>query len=99
VLAALMFHEHHGRPFVLGAVRAALSTRHPIFRLYRTASSEGAPGRRNIDQVFFMNRAPRSALAWRSKGGLLTAPRPIAQLVFHVHHGVRFMLDTKDSTR
>jgi hypothetical protein len=98
VLAALMAKEHHRRPFVLEAVSAALSARHPVRRLDRGAAGEGAPGRLDINHLFFMIKAPSSALTRRPEVGLLAAPRPIAQLGVHVHHCCRLVLDAKQST-
>jgi hypothetical protein len=97
VLAALMFQEYHRRFLVFCAVSAALSARHPVCRMDRIASIEGAPGRPDIHHCRFMDKAPSSALTWRSKDGNGAAPRPITQLACDVHHDICLMHDAKES--
>jgi hypothetical protein len=63
----------------------------------RIASIEGAPGCRNIDQAFFMSKAPRSALTWHSEDWDFATSRPIAQPGAHVHHDICLMHDAKES--
>jgi hypothetical protein len=95
-----MFQEHHDCSFVLEAVSAALSARHPVFRMDRIASIEGACVRINIDHdVVFMDKAPSSALTWHSEDWDFATSRQIAQLAFHVHHDCRLVLDAKQPTR
>jgi hypothetical protein len=97
VLAPEVLKENHALSFVFCAVSAALCTRGTVRRLDRTASIEGTPARPDIDQFFFMNKAPRSALTWHSEVGLRATRRPITQLGVHAHHDRRFVLYAKQS--
>jgi hypothetical protein len=92
VLAAPMLKKRHRRFLVFCAVSAALCTRGTVRRLDRAASIEGSQARCNIDQAFFMSKAPRSALTWHSEVGSLEARRPITQIGCDVHHDILLFL-------